>query len=152
MTTQARMPCLEEGCPSRRKWDGYCHAHYAERFPDDPRGLMARQRAFSVAHHAKRKALVDAMKLERGCIDCGYNANAEALDFDHRDGETHRWKNGFGPNLTCSWEALTDEIAKCDVRCRNCHVIRTSIEMRRRVADGEYRAGNRRRGPQPRRV
>jgi len=56
----------------------------------------------------------------RGCIDCG-ESNPDCLDLDH-----------FNPNdkteaiaiLCCksvNLEYLKEEIAKCDVRCSNCH-------------------------------
>lgn len=51
------------------------------------------------------------------------------LDFDHRPDETKRdavmamVRNGF------SRAALLAEIAKCDVRCRNCHAIATYERM-----------------------
>ncbi|MFB4350191.1 hypothetical protein [Microbacterium sp. CR_7] len=51
------------------------------------------------------------------------------LDFDHRPGTAKKdavmamVPNGFG------LKALTDEIAKCDVRCRNCHAVVTYERM-----------------------
>ncbi|WP_314426014.1 hypothetical protein [uncultured Microbacterium sp.] len=58
------------------------------------------------------------------CVDCGI-ADLRVLDFDHRPCSEKRdtvmqlVHNGFG--LT----AIEREIAKCDVRCRNCHAIVT---------------------------
>lgn len=63
-------------------------------------------------------------KLERGCMDCGYDKHWCALEFDHRPGEVKL----FEPHtLKCvgSWQQMLDEIAKCDVVCSNCHRIRT---------------------------
>lgn len=82
------------------------------------------QAKYIAGHYARRLALVNAIKVEQGCIDCGYNAHPAALDFDHRPGTERRWK-GFAPNLTCNWEIVLDEISKCDVRCANCHRIIT---------------------------
>ena len=60
------------------------------------------------------------IKLERGCVDCGYKASADALDFDHRDPTTKSFAiaKRYGQ---VSDERLLAEIAKCDVRCANCH-------------------------------
>ncbi len=58
------------------------------------------------------------------CVDCG-NDDLRVLDFDHRPGTGKRKevmamvKEGF------SLPRLSEEIAKCDVRCRNCHAIVT---------------------------
>ncbi len=58
------------------------------------------------------------------CIDCGVT-DLRVLDFDHRPSEHKRGevmqlvKDGF------SLRIVREEIAKCDVRCRNCHAIVT---------------------------
>lgn len=69
----------------------------------------------------RRKRFVAAIKATAGCADCGY-ADARALQFDHVRGEKRC-------NITVlvwkGWASLVDEIEKCDVRCANCHAIRT---------------------------
>lgn len=63
-------------------------------------------------------------KLARGaCIDCGLIVTEEnhvAFDFDHRDRNTKR----SGVSRT-STNNLAEEMAKCDLRCANCHRIKT---------------------------
>ena len=75
---------------------------------------------------AERRGVLDAMKLESGCVDCGYAEHPAALQFDHRDRATKAFTISEG--LLRSWAAITAEIAKCDVRCANCHAIRTSAD------------------------
>lgn len=64
------------------------------------------------------------LKVARGCADCGYNAHAVALDFDHPPGAgkligvARAVRNGALP------QALR-EAAKCDVVCANCHRVRS---------------------------
>lgn len=63
-------------------------------------------------------------KTKLGCKDCGYNLHHAGLDFDHMPG-TRKLANvavlaGKG-KIKKTWE----EIAKCDVVCKNCHGIRT---------------------------
>ena len=59
------------------------------------------------------------------CVDCG-ESNILVLDFDHRDRSekkhniSHLWDRGG--------KVLRDEIDKCDVRCANCHRIKTAKE------------------------
>ena len=54
------------------------------------------------------------------CIDCG-ESDLRVLDFDHRPEVAKRAdvmklvQDGY------SIARVMDEIAKCDVRCRNCH-------------------------------
>jgi len=73
---------------------------------------------------------IDAIKLERGCADCGYNAHAEALDFDHLPGAIKRYE--VAQMGRSGWATIEAEIAKCEVVCSNCHRVRT---VRRRRSE-----------------
>jgi hypothetical protein len=85
---------------------------------------------FSGHQHARgstgylvRRAAVSQVKLAAGCTDCGYRAHAEALQFDHVNGEK---VSGIGRMTGAAREDLADEMTKCVVRCANCHAIRTA--------------------------
>jgi hypothetical protein len=60
------------------------------------------------------------------CIDCG-NTDFRVLQFDHRDAALKQFN--IADKLANSWEFIYAEILKCDVRCANCHTIRTSIQF-----------------------
>ena len=64
------------------------------------------------------------------CVDCG-NTDIRVLEFDHIKGEK-LGNVSHGVHRTWSEEKLLNEIAKCEVRCCNCHRIVT-IERRRKV-------------------
>jgi hypothetical protein len=76
-------------------------------------GRMAARRAACLE-------VVGAHLLANPCVDCG-EADPRVLDFDHREGvvkdaEVLRLaQDGYAV------ERVRAEIAKCDVRCRNCH-------------------------------
>lgn len=58
----------------------------------------------------------------RPCVDCG-KADIRILEFDHVRGK----KIGNISRMLgegCSWSTIEAEIAKCDVKCANCHRIR----------------------------
>lgn len=59
------------------------------------------------------------------CVDCGEN-NLLVLEFDHRERESK--VNSIMSMLSSSWSTIKKEIIKCDVRCANCHSIKTAIE------------------------
>lgn len=71
--------------------------------------------------------LVDHLR-SHPCVDCGAT-DIRVLDFDHRPGTAKRAgvpvlaKQGFNTRV------VMEEIAKCDVRCRNCHAIVTYERM-----------------------
>ena len=59
------------------------------------------------------------------CVDCGYS-DPRALEFDHVR-EVKR--SNISAMLTgYSWKSILTEIQKCDVRCGNCHQVKTAIE------------------------
>lgn len=69
---------------------------------------------------------VDAIKLARGCVDCGLKINhPEVYDFDHLPGVE---KSHAVSSLVAKGdrELIDAEIAKCEVVCANCHRIRTA--------------------------
>ena len=70
-----------------------------------------------------RRILIDQMKLQSGCMDCGYAENAVALDFDHLPGCDKKF-NISQSIVNHSWESVLAEIAKCEIVCSNCHRIR----------------------------
>jgi hypothetical protein len=60
------------------------------------------------------------------CVDCG-NANILCLQFDHVRGE-----KAFSISqkaFAVSFDSLQEEIAKCEVRCANCHAIKTAKQL-----------------------
>ena len=74
---------------------------------------------------ARRRATfawIDTLK-DRDCHDCGLWFPPECMDFDHRPGETKLYN--VAQMGTCSEETILAEIAKCDLRCANCHRIQT---------------------------
>ena len=74
---------------------------------------------------AKRSVqYMQAIKLARGCIDCGYRDHHAALEFDHVRGEK-KFIMAALRALRPSRARLDAEIAKCEVRCSNCHRIKT---------------------------
>lgn len=90
-----------------------------------PRVIEARKKHNSTAR-SKNRAWLDKIKLASGCIDCGYNRWAEALDFDHRNMDEK--KIGIARIYMCSKERILEEIAKCDIRCANCHRHKTLMD------------------------
>ena len=74
--------------------------------------------------YREHRALVDGIKLERGCADCGYTGHPAALDFDHLPGVLKEADIARAVTWRCTANLLA-EIAKCEVVCANCHRIRT---------------------------
>jgi hypothetical protein len=104
-----------------------------EKVAEYNRNFYASHREHWLEYTRKRRARnttdLRALKLLRGCFDCGYDADADALELDHVRGVKFRAVSAL---TTASDAVLAVEIAKCDVVCANCHSIRTA--NRRRAA------------------
>jgi hypothetical protein len=61
------------------------------------------------------------------CVDCG-EADVRVLEFDHRDPATKLANVSRMASDGCGPARLAKEVAKCDVRCCNCHRRRTHAE------------------------
>jgi hypothetical protein len=78
-----------------------------------------------------RQDIVDRVRLhllDHPCVDCGAT-DLRVLDFDHRDPGTKLASVGRLLGQGRPWPAIDAEMAKCDVRCANCHRIRTSADF-----------------------
>lgn len=71
----------------------------------------------SVSENRLRKE--KAVKMMGGkCLKCGYNKCIDALDFDHLRDKKFNLSNMIRTN---SWEAVLEELKKCQLLCANCH-------------------------------
>jgi hypothetical protein len=61
------------------------------------------------------------------CVDCG-EGNRVVLHFDHVRG-VKRMSIAELVRDYHPWETVTAEIANCEVRCANCHLIRTAKQL-----------------------
>ena len=102
-------------------------------------------------------------KCAKGCEECGYNKNGNALCFDHIDpmtkgiharggiGGSGAGMNGYTKRMYPTDKNINrqrirdlfDEIRKCRVLCMNCHSIQTMVngEHKRCVETYEERTG-----------
>lgn len=58
------------------------------------------------------------------CVDCG-EVDPIVLEFDHRSDKQYN----ISEMHTQSLDKIKEEIAKCDVRCANCHRRKTAVQF-----------------------
>lgn len=58
------------------------------------------------------------------CVDCGYSSHLAALDFDHIDPKTKLFTVSSAIQ-TMSVAVCEAEAFKCEIRCANCHRVKT---------------------------
>ena len=80
------------------------------------------------------KQFSKVLKSVIGCENCGFSKSAFALQFDHIDHSTkYKTKSGKKINpsdlfYSCAVAVFVAEVAKCVIRCANCHAIKTAKE------------------------
>lgn len=106
-------------------------ADYKNNHPEQYR--LSRKK-YNDTKYRDRREKIDKIKLDRGCVDCGYREFACALDFDHVRGE----KLGTLAHIAVrnTWEDVLIEIAKCEVRCSNCHRVKSWQAGKSKIAYG----------------
>ena len=62
------------------------------------------------------------------CVDCG-NSDPRVLEFDHKDPELKKCNVSQLLTGDYIWDTVFEEIQKCEVRCANCHRIRTQVQF-----------------------
>lgn len=87
-----------------------------------------KQRYYERGHARNALIIKDNQKklteylLQHPCVDCG-QADIRVLEFDHVQGnKSGNISRMIGDGF--SWPTIVAEIAKCEVRCANCHRIR----------------------------
>ena len=60
------------------------------------------------------------------CVDCG-QSDPRVLDFDHVNTKRHNISTLLKKEY--SWETILEEAKNCEVRCANCHRVKTAIDQ-----------------------
>lgn len=73
---------------------------------------------------AERKKFLKT-RLGNRCVDCGTNVD---LEFDHVDQKSKKFT--VMQNITKSLDVLIEEVDKCELRCKPCHLKRSKTQPR----------------------
>ena len=112
---------------ARSQRDNYCracraaykHEHYAA---NRARYVANATRRTRVLVAERTAYLIDFFR-EHPCADCG-ETDPLVLEFDHLGHKNFSIAAGIRSR---NWQAVLDEMAKCDVVCANCHRRRTAL-------------------------
>lgn len=77
---------------------------------------------------------MDSLKEGHPCVDCGETFPPWVMHWDHLPG--HLKINEISSMVGSHRRALIlEELAKCELVCANCHVMRTVVRARRTIAE-----------------
>ena len=108
--------------PEKRKSYKREYSKKYEKTYRDKRSKLRRARKDNL-----RQIILDHFK-SHSCIDCG-ETDPIVLEFDHRDSSDKKFTIANVVSHNLSVKILNEEIAKCDVRCANCHRRRTAEQF-----------------------
>ena len=98
---------------------------YYERHREEHLARVAQRRA---EQQEALRILILAYLTKHPCVECG-EKDPVVLEFDHRDRAEKVAAVSYLVRQGCSIEKVQAEIAKCDVRCANCHRRRHAREV-----------------------
>ena len=88
----------------------------------------AYNRAWRKSDRANKRAFLLGYAQRTGCKDCGLS-DPRVLEFDHREQTSKVHAVAHMVSFSYSYERIIAEIDKCEVRCANCHKLRTGIQL-----------------------
>jgi len=104
-----------------------CHATYRRQHYVRNRDVYIRREVGRIKRNREQnRSLIREYLRAHPCVDCG-ETDIVTLQFDHRDRLTKRTEVALLV-VRKSWSIVLAEIAKCDVRCANCHRRRTASQ------------------------
>lgn len=119
----------KRGLSGHQAWCTPCYADYDRlRYQNIDNAEKIRKAVNKKARYDRQQCLVREIKEHAGCIDCG-NTDHRVLDFDHVQGnKSHNVSEMIGVR---AWSKILAEIDKCEIRCANCHRIKTQERRER---------------------
>jgi hypothetical protein len=98
----------------------YSRAHYAR----NKKAHNERRRLHQIEYIRRNISLIAEHMRSRSCGE----SDPVVLEFDHVRG-VKRLEISMMKGRGYSWQAVRDEIAKCEIRCANCHRRKTAIQL-----------------------
>jgi len=102
----------------------YCKEHY-QRYV---RKHNTRRNNSTQRYRSRNRVLLMEYLRTHPCVDCG-EADQVVLELDHVRG-AKSCEISVMVAAGRSWKRIEDELAKCVVRCANCHRRKTAIDLR----------------------
>jgi len=106
--------CLECKKKSQKKW----YSKNAERHKSNVRRR-------NQARIEENKTRLLQFLQSHSCVDCG-ESDPVVLEFDHVSGKKKASISQMVTTDAYSWASIERELAKCEIRCANCHRRRTA--------------------------
>ena len=104
----------------------YCRECQSAWYREHRTQHIANVSANSMRYRERNRVFIREYLLSHPCVDCG-ETNPALLEFDHQRDKLREVSRMAWSAVPL--DALAQEIAKCKVRCANCHARRTAEQM-----------------------
>jgi hypothetical protein len=119
-----QFPPRRRGQPRLQSWCRACFAaNNARYYREHEAAQKARLARNTAVRRGQNHLLAIAYLLQHPCVDCG-EADIVVLQFDHFADKEANVSALIGG--AASWSRIEREIKKCEVRCANCHRLKTA--------------------------
>ena len=109
---------------TRQRWCKFCQAEANKtHYQNNKQVYLDRATSRNARVNTENRQRLYAYLSSHLCVDCG-ETDIRCLEFDHVRGDKSYNIATLIKNAA-SWSAIEAEIAKCEVRCANCHRIKT---------------------------
>jgi hypothetical protein len=110
---------------TRQRWCKFCQAEAMKtHYQNNKQVYLDRALGRNMRQNKENQQSLYQYLSDHPCVDCG-QADIRVLEFDHVRGQKlYNISQLLGQGQ--SWETIQAEIDKCEVRCANCHRIKTS--------------------------
>lgn len=107
------------GKHGRHSYCRACMREYRNRWNQTPKGQASNKR-YAMRRKDEWVIKLNDLKTKAGCHLCGYREDPLFLNYVHRAGTENKFQVRYDAYVRAP-EAITEEIAKCDVVCVYCH-------------------------------
>jgi hypothetical protein len=109
----------------RQHWCKFCLAQAnSKHYQNNKQVYLDRAITRNTRLYEENKRKLYTYLSSHSCVDCGFT-DIRVLEFDHvREKKSSDVAKMLGQGY--AWSAIEAEIAKCEVRCANCHRIKTN--------------------------
>ena len=115
-----------------------CHKEYRDKHYKDNKGMyLEKARRNEAIYRERNKVFILAFFKDHPCVDCG-ETDMRCLQFDHNKPELKSFNISEALQKGVSMAALEAEVAKCTVRCANCHAKKTAEQFQYHMYKGIY--------------
>lgn len=106
-----------------------CIAEYfAQHYQKNKFTYISRAKKTNLVYRARNQEKLYDFLRDKSCIDCGFS-DVRALDFDHKNPNDKKTDVSAMVRSAFSWDTIMEEINKCEIRCANCHRIKTAEQQ-----------------------